>query len=742
MAYKIFICHRYTAATRPYSSAALRLVVRCLPALILGCLWLLLLSVTSAKVAAAEDLEDAGPNGVGSGHLLLKDEASGRFIPALVHHSKVHFDINGMIAIVQVEQTFRNETDRYLEGVYVFPLPGNAAVRALEMQLGDRRIVGEIKERMQAKKIYEAAKTAGKRASLVEQQRPNLFTNRVANIGPGEEVTVHLEYVQAVAYEADVFSLRFPMTITPRYMPRTPTDVAALEQEQEQEVESLRVDAAMGWAMPTDRVPDADEISPFLYPERGSDHTPLNPIEITAELDMGMPLARIDSAYHEIALSRRAGVYSLDLVNGVSEMDRDFVLSWQPVSGSAPRAALFTEKVGEEYYALLMVVPPTAKRMATSIPREIIFVVDTSGSMGGVSIEQARSSVSSALGQLRPQDYFNIIEFNSSHRALYKESVPATAHYVREAQEFVQRLDASGGTEMLPALRAALSHSGEEEVERLRQVIFITDGAVGNEAELLAELSSNLGDSRLFTVGIGSAPNTWFMRKVAEFGRGSHTHIGDLNEVGTSMAALFEQLARPAAVDFKIDWGATVDAWPQRIPDLYKGEVLSVVASFGTALPPGDITVSGRVNGRAWKQQLQLGDELLSDNTGVHSGVASVWARRKIAGLLDQKIAGRDEAAVRAEVLPLALTHRLLSPYTSFVAVEEIVSRPVGESIGASPVPNTRPRGQSPQTFAYPRTATSAPAKIWLGVFLLFLAMIVRVLSIQEADHVPSKDEK
>ena len=758
MAYKMLIWHRHAQCTRPRGRPASRLFVRCLPALVVGGLWLLLLSVAPAGATAFEEVEDAGPNGVGSGHLLMRDDASGRFIPALVHHSKVHFEINGMIATVQVEQTFRNDTDRYLEGVYVFPLPDNAAVRALEMQLGDRRIVGVIKERAQAKTIYEAAKTAGKKASLVEQQRPNLFTNRVANIGPGEEVTVHLEYVQTVAYEADVFSLRFPMTITPRYMPGTSTDAAGLEQDQdrtqgqyheremehvqEQEVEPLRVHSALGWATPTDRVPDADQISPFLYPETGSDHTPLNPIEITAVLDMGMPLAHIDSAYHDIALSRRAGVYSLALVNGVSEMDRDFVLSWQPVSGSAPRAALFTEKVGEEYYALLMVVPPTAKRRVASIPREIIFVVDTSGSMGGVAIEQARSSVSSALGQLRPQDYFNIIEFNSSHRALYQQPVPATAHYTQRAQEFVRGLGASGGTEMLPALRAALSYSGEERaVERLRQVIFITDGAVGNEAELLAELSSSLGDSRLFTVGIGSAPNTWFMRKAAELGRGTHTHIGDLNEVGSRMAALFEQLSRPAAVDFNIDWGATVDAWPRRIPDLYQGQVLSAVASFGTALPPGDITVSGRVNGQVWQQQLQLTDELQGENSGAHSGVASVWARRKIAGLLDQKIAGRDEAAVRAEVLPLALAHQLLSPYTSFVAVEEIASRPAGESIDSAPVPNTRPRGQSPQRFAYPRTATSGPAKIWFGTFCLFLAMVVRALSIPEADHVSPEDE-
>jgi Ca-activated chloride channel homolog len=757
MAYKRYIWYRRAQAASPTGSTTLRLAVRSFPAVVVGSLWLLLLAIAPARAVASETLEGANPNDVGSGHLLLREDASGRYIPAVMHASKVHFDINGMIAVVQVEQTFRNDTDQYLEGVYVFPLPGSAAVRAMEMLLADRRIVGVIKEKAQAEKIYQAAKVAGKKASLVEQQRPNLFTNRVANIGPGEEITVRLEYVQAVEYEADVFSLRFPMTITPRYMPGSPTDVAAREREQGQQhgqqegsvedagvgrSEPLRVNSALGWATPTDRVPDADEISPYLYPAMGSDHAPLNPIEITAEVDMGMPLAHIESLYHEIALSRRAGVYSFDLVNGVSEMDRDFVLNWQPVSGSAPQAALFTEKFGEEYYALLMVVPPTARRMPASMPRELIFVVDTSGSMGGVSIEQARSSVSRALEQLRPQDYFNIIEFNSSYTALYREPMPANRHFTQKAQEFVRMLNASGGTEMLPALRQALSHSrDEQEARRLRQVIFITDGAVGNETELLEELEANLGDSRLFTVGIGSAPNSWFMRKAAEFGRGTHTHIGDINEVENSMAALFEQLARPAAVDFRIDWSAPVDALPQRMPDLYQGQVLSAVANFGTAMPTGDVIVSGLVNGQAWTQKLQLTDSTQLENAGTHDGVASVWARRKIAGLMDQKIAGRAETEVRAEVLPLALAHQLLSPYTSFVAVEEVVSRPAGEPIATSPVPNTRPKGQSPQYFAYPATATSGPAKIWFGTFSLFLAMVVRVLSMQEADHVSSDEE-
>ena len=465
---------RYVSTPHIAGSARLWIAIRYLPALLLGSVMLLLLATARAEAVTAEDSEALGLNGVSSGHFLLRDTAGGQYAAALIQASEVHFDISGMIATVTVQQTFRNDTDRYLEGVYVFPLPDNAAVRHLEMQVGDRLILGEIKEKAEAKAIYQAAKKAGKKASLVEQQRPNLFTNRVANIGPGEAITVRMEYVQTVDYNDAVFSLTFPMTITPRYMPGQPLN--AVEAGDEREV--LTVDNNLGWARPTDQVPDANQISPFLHRPTTSAAKPINPIKITATLDMGMPLAILESPYHEVLLSRRAGVYSIRLVNDVSEMDRDFILDWQPVSGATPKAALFTEKVGEEYYALLMVVPPAAKRMAPSIARDIVFVVDTSGSMGGVSIEQAKSSVSKALGQLRPQDAFNIVEFNSYHHALYKTSMPASRHYINKAQAFVRQLDASGGTEMLPALRAVLSMPSDADQGNpnavLRQVIFIT----------------------------------------------------------------------------------------------------------------------------------------------------------------------------------------------------------------------------------------------------------------------------
>ena len=478
-------------------SYLLWLCFRALPTLILGTTMVLLLSITPAHSAQTDrgDHSQAesrpGPNDVQAGQMLFREGAQGQYTPALIQAGKVHFDISGMVATVTLEQSFRNTSDRWVEGVYAFPLPDQAAVRSMEMLIGDRLIVGKIREKSLAKKIYSEAKKSGKKASLVEQQRPNLFTNQVANIGPGEAIAVRLEYVQTLNYQKGKFSLRFPMTITPRYFP-DPTQGLRITTDAEGD---LLVDNYTGWSLPADQ---------------SANGTSTHSIKITANLDAGMPLANITASYHEVLLSRNKGVYQISLANGRSAMDRDFVLQWKPVTGSEPTAALFTQQVGDAQYGLLMLVPPAlaAKSGEGVFPREITFVIDTSGSMGGVSIEQARQGLTVALAQLRSQDTFNIIEFNSRYRQLFRAPVPANRHYIEKATEFVRLLSAGGGTEMLPALRAALSGAqgapGGSSAQRLRQVVFITDGAIGNEAQLFEEIERTTGDRRLFTVGIGS----------------------------------------------------------------------------------------------------------------------------------------------------------------------------------------------------------------------------------------------
>jgi Ca-activated chloride channel family protein len=676
--------------------------------LLLLCIAVAGVLIFAARSAAASVTED-----VSRGELLLRVPGGGAYSGAVQLRSKVHVQVSGMVAQVELEQHFRNDSDQWLEGVYVFPLPDNAAVNRLELVIGERIIVGEIRERAEAREMYRQAKREGRKAGLVEQQRPNMFTSRVANIPPGEEIAVHLRYIQRIGYGNGEFSLRFPMTITPRYIPGSISYGAV---------------SAHGWAVATDQVPDAAAITPPLLAPVSGDQPPGNGVEITAEIDMGLPLSAVDSVYHPVKLIRSGHRYQLELQQGELPMDRDFLLRWRPQAGSEPRAAIFRERLGGEDYALLMLLPPTGRQVEV-LPRELVFVIDTSGSMGGSSIVQARASLQFALGQLKPGDYFNIVEFNNSARALFPAALAASGHNVARAREFVRHLDAGGGTEMRSALQLALHDpiaAREEGSQLLRQVVFITDGAVGNETALFREIERGLGRSRLFTVGIGSAPNSWFMRKAAQVGRGHSSFIGDINQVQEQMRDLFESLSAPLARDIHIDWPQAVEAYPARVPDLYRGEPVLVAAKLGAQAQAGTLIVSGHTADERWQRQLGL--PLQTADTKPHAGVASVWARQKIADLMDGKIFGKPESEVRAAVLPVALAHQLVSPYTSFVAVEQQRSRPQAEKLASRAVPNLPPSGQSPQTYAWPQTVTTAPLSLVLGVLLSLVALLLRKL--------------
>ncbi len=631
--------------------------------------WLLLLLVLGVPALAEEP-------GAGTMHF---HHPGGGYQSAIQLEARMHFQVSGLVAKVKLQQSFRNDSPDWVEGEYLFPLPDRAAVNRLRLRIGERTIVGEIKEKQEATKIYQQARDSGRKAGLVEQRRPNLFSNRVANIAPGETVQVELEYLQRIDYDDGLFSLRFPMTITPRF----------------------KADPGV-WQ--------------FQHPVPATQSDPIQAIVISGELDMGLPLEHIVAPHHKLSLQRQQQRYQLKLAAGQTAMDRDFVLNWRPLTGSEPQAAVFHETVAGEEYALLMVVPPRGQEVA-ALPREIVLVIDTSGSMGGTSIHQARAALAFALEQLRFEDSFNIIEFNNSARALFNESQPASDHNLARAREFVRHLDAGGGTEMRSALELALPLA-ERDGEQLRQVVFITDGAVGNEAELYREIDRRLQSDRLFTVGIGSAPNSWFMRRAAELGRGQAVFIGDVLEVQQRMEELFKRLSQTLIADFDVHWPTEVDAWPQRLPDLYPGEPLVVAARADSGLLGGTVSVSGRREGQDWFRDLAL------QRDKSHPGIATVWAREKIAALEDQRVLGRDEAEVRAEALPVALAHQLVSRYTSFVAVEQQPSRLEHEALKRKSVPNLRPKGQTAQTYAWPRTATAAPLQLVLGTILLLLSCV------------------
>jgi Ca-activated chloride channel family protein len=335
--------------------------------------------------------------------------------------------------------------------------------------------------------------------------------------------------------------------------------------------------------------------------------------------------------------------------------------------------------------------------------------------MQGQSIIQAKKSLLLALDQLNDQDRFNILSFNDKTTQLFYTSVPAISENLAQAKAYIQTLQAGGGTEMMPALQESLEYSAYD--ERVRQVIFITDGAVSNEEKLFQEIYKNLGQSRLFTVGIGSAPNSYFMRKAAEFGRGSFTHVGDVNVVQERMTRLLSKLNKPLIKDITIEWpkGSVVEQYPKKIPDLYEGEPLLINASVKNM--SGVIKLKGKQHGGvSWEKTLSIGSDVN------HLGIATLWAREKIEHLLDQKIKGLPEQEVRRSVLEVALTHQLMSPYTSFVAVEQDQN----QDLEAKPQLRSIP---------IPKTATRATLSLLWGGGLLLFFMIVKISMKKEEDY-------
>ncbi len=653
--------------------------------------------------APAEGNDDVRPSDMQSGSLLLRMQSG--YAVATLLNTDVEMSISGLVARVSVRQEFRNTGSEWVEGVYVFPLPDKAAVDRMRLHIGDRFIEGEIQEKEQAKKTYEKAKSEGKKTSLVEQQRANLFTTSVANIAPGERVVVEVEYLEDIRYEDGQFSIRFPMTLTPRYIPGTP----------------MPDRTGSGWSPDTDEVPDASQITP---PQVTSSNA--HRITMDVKINVGMPLDLIASQYHPVDIAREQNHYTVSLSLEKVAMDHDFELMWRPVPSAKPRAMVFREDVAGKPHMLLMVVPPDEELIPDAVlPREMIFIIDTSGSMHGVSIAQAKRALQLALRGLNPGDRFNVIEFDSATRPLYSKSEPATAENLKFAAKFVDGLQAEGGTEMRPALNIALNSPPSE--NHLRQVVFITDGSVGYEDELFSMIENKLGAARLFTVGIGSAPNSWFMRKAAEAGKGTYTFISALHEVQDRMDELFRKLQQPQVTDVEVHWpsGVLVESYPAAVPDLYLGEPIVVKAALSGELRSSDsVTVAGNTVAGAFTAEMDV------ENAADSPGVGALWARARIDQLMDieRRAPGTEEekAATRQEIVDTAIEHHLVSKYTSLVAVDKTPVRPAGDGLTSEQVPNLLPYGQSMNAIlGFPATATNAPLLRVSGFLTLLFGLVL-----------------
>ncbi len=602
-------------------------------------------------------------------------------------HTDVQAEITGFLARVTVTQEFTNPFGNPIEAVYTFPLPPNSAVDDMTMLIGPRVVKGTIKEREEARKIYEAARDRGQAAALLDQERPNIFVQSVANILAGENVKITISYVETLKYEDGSYEFGFPMVVGPRYIPGKATGKQG-----------------GGWSEDTDQVPDASRITPPVTPpgtRAGHD------ISIAVKIDAGVAIDNLQSPTHEVSVERPAANRAAVSLNRKSVLpNKDFLLRYD-VAGRKVQDAVLTHREGNDGFFALILQPPDRVTVEDVTPKELVFVVDTSGSMSGFPIEKAKETMQLAMNGLYPRDTFNLITFSGDTNILFPNPVPATAENLAKAKEFLAGRRGSGGTEMMKAVTAALN--SVDDTGKIRIVCFMTDGYVGNDMEILAEVRKH-PNARVFSFGIGSSTNRFLLDKMAEYGRGEVEYVG-LNEDGSAAARRFhERVRNPLLTDVSIDFGGlpVADIYPQRIPDLFGAKPVVVFGRYKGAAR-GVIRLAGKMSGRPVTREIPA---VFPEVQKAHDVLAALWAHTQVDHLMAQDWSGVQTGLVRPEikqaVIGLGLKYRLMTQFTSFVAVEEKVITEGGKPKRVE-VPVEMPEGVSYEgVFGESRTLDAA----------------------------------
>lgn len=604
-------------------------------------------------------------------------------------HTEVKAEISGFISRVVVTQQFENPFKEKIEAVYTFPLPQHAAVDDMTMIVGDRTVRGKILPREEARVVYEAAKSSGHVAGLLDQERPNIFTQSVANILPGEQVKITISYVETLSYVNGAYEFVFPMVVGPRYIPGEQT--------------RNHGSSGGGFSPDTDRVPDGSRITPKPLPAgMRSGHD----ISLDVTLDAGLIVDGLESKTHTVDI-QRPDIRSARLrLKGNSTIpNKDFILRYD-VAGQAIQDAVLTHRSGKGGFFTMILQPPERVVPEDVTPKELVFVLDTSGSMNGFPIEKAKETMKLALDNLYPSDTFNLITFAGDTQILFPEPVPATSANMRRAQAFLRSRSGAGGTEMMTAIKAALKPSNDQ--SHVRIVCFMTDGYVGNDMEIISEVQKHQ-NARVFAFGIGEAVNRFLLDKMAEAGRGEVEYVA-LNDDGSAAARRFhERVRNPLLTDISIDWNGlpVADVYPQRIPDLFGAKPVVVTGRF-TSSGRATIRLKGKMGGEDYVREIPVE---LPETMASHDVLASLWARARVDNLMGQDYQGAQSGNMRADlkdtITQLGIEYRLMTQFTSFVAVEEMVVTDGGQPRRID-VPVEVPAGVNPET-AYPAGTLSAP---------------------------------
>jgi len=591
-------------------------------------------------------------------------------------HTDVYVDIAGFIARVTVRQQFHNPFKDKIEAVYVFPLSQDAAVDRMTMKVGQRIIQGEIKERGEARAIYESARAAGKVASLLDQERPNIFTQSVANIEPGEQVDITISYSETLKWKDGEYAFSFPMVVGPRYMPGAATG-----------------DPTTGWAPPTDQVPDAHKISPPVTPEgtrAGHD------ISITVNLEAGLPMRRLDSQQHAVTVdysNAEKTRATIRLKESKTIPNKDFVLVFQTTADEIADAVLtHTDKRGKFFTIVLQ--PPKRVRKQLIVPKEIIFAIDKSGSMMGFPIETAKKAMRLCIEGMHENDTFNLICFEGGVGYCFDKPVRNTPENRQRALDYLASLRGSGGTEMMKAVNACLA--GQDDPERVRVVCFMTDGYVGNDMAIIDAVGKNAGTARVFSFGIGRSVNRYLLDNMARAGRGEVHYILDERQADGAAERFYERVRTPVLTDVELDFGdlKVTELYPSRVPDLFSSTPVIVKGLYKDGAK-GVITLRGKTGEGKFERRINV---TLPEEEPANEVLAPLWARAKVEHLMNQDLAaiqqGRANPGIKEEILGLGLRFQLLTQFTSFVAVEHVKITQGGQARTVA-VPVEMPEGVS-----------------------------------------------
>lgn len=624
-----------------------------------------LASIAGPSLALAEAEEPIGG-------VEFMDGSERRLLP--MAKSDVTVVIRGDLASVRLVQLFENPHAAVVHARYVFPLPPDAAVHALRMQSGDRLIEAEIRRKPEARAVYEAAKVRGNTAALLEQQRPDVFTQEIANLLPGEPIRVELEYVHPVRKAGADFEFRLPLVVGPRYLP----DAAPIGDDP-------------GWGSdpagaPTRAAGEPEGLSigrwqlPGSSPVAASGSADDARVSIEIDLLAGVPISLIESPSHPVAIDAPDDESRhIRLARGRSLGDRDFVLRYR-LAGEQIAAGATTASDGRDGFLSLLVEPPLHPGELDITAREVVFVLDCSGSMAGVPLDVSKRFMRRMLPRLRPDDQFRIIRFSDTASSPTETPIPATPGHIRAGLAYIDSLNGEGGTEMTSGIRAALRPPVPDGA--LRLVVFLTDGYIGNDVEIVRLIQQTRGDARLFAFGIGHSVNHFLIREMARVGRGAARIVSVESAAGEAADQLAERLQSPLLTDVTIDWGRApvVDAAPDPLPDLFLGQSLRVLARY-TAGGRHRIHVDGRIAGRPARIAVDLD---LPDPAVAHGpeALGITWARAQIEDrmtrYLDPARNQVEREQLEEEVTDLGLEHRLVTQWTSFVAVARQIVNPAG----------------------------------------------------------------